>query len=104
MNGMEKRMDDVHDQISRLDAQVGGIEKQMEDLHASSALSEQHIMKQLGVISNMQSVAMDRWSKSTAMMEHIEMMLDEKESERVAVDAQLIDHKTRISTLEKRTA
>lgn len=80
------------------------MQQEIADLRDSTFKAFDTLNKEIGAMRDTQAVAMDKWNKSTDILERVETLLDEREAERVAIDATLIGHEERITTLEKRVS
>lgn len=61
----------------------------------------ERVHQEMGAMRDMQVEALRRWDSSNDLMERIENLLDDRKEEVVAIEATIVGHEERITTLEQ---
>lgn len=96
------RMEKIEQSQNNMWQAQQAMRQEITDLRDSTFYELHNIKGELSAIRDTQAVAMDKWNKSNDILERVEILLNERESERVAIDATLVDHEQRITSIEQK--
>lgn len=80
--------------------QINDIQTEAKWARQQQIIFENTMDKRMSAIQETQIIALEKWNRSIAILERVEMLLDGHEEEHVAVDAKIVEFETRIYTLE----